>query len=376
MSGVRVADLLPDTDTGQARRFVETWHGGRDGKVIITRISSAGRHIVRSWAFEVAELLASFDGDLMPLCADEGGSWNVYLSCSTHGEDPTNGGKRRGGKQTINQVHGVWLDLDVKGEAFANAQAIEDFLGRMPVAPTLLVNSGSGGRHAYWRLADGPVSRDEGEMLNEMWWALAQDVAGDTYVDKVTTADRIMRLPGTIRWPKAGEAAAQVTLLDAAGPLVPKGQIIVSGQSAYDAVQSRRKETKARFQNYDELATVGLQDISRLAGWDLLLALAHLEDIFNETVSWDEILIPKGWTQVGTDTEGRRHWARPGQTGKSAHTDYPPSPHVMKLFSNAPETGLALLNDAEIPLTKFRVHAQLAFDGDISALTEAIIRDR
>jgi hypothetical protein len=100
-----------------------------------------------------------------------------------------------------------------------------------------------------------------------------------------------------------------------------------------------------------------------------------VEEIFNERSTWDSILIRHRWTYVGSDHEGRRHWARPGQRGKSAHTDYPPSPHVMKLFSNSPETGLAELADAGVALTKFRVCAQLDYGGDTEALTRAIVED-
>ena len=97
------------------------------------------------------------------------------------------------------------------------------------------------------------------------------------------------------------------------------------------------------------------------------MSAVSLEEEFNETHTWHEVLEPLGWTDIGRDSDGRTLWARPGQdkgaTYKSAATDYQGS-HVMTLFSDSPDTGLWPLAEAGIPLTKYRVWVQTRFDGD------------
>lgn len=367
--------VLPAVSRADADKFTHVWYGGLVGHVVLTRISSAGRHIVKSVALPAGGMsyLINEAEDFDTLCADDGGTWNVYVSCSLHSVDPTAGGSRRGGKSTVGFVHGVWLDLDVKDESFSSAREIDAFLDRLGVAPTLVVDSGSGGRHAYWRFSDGVLSVEDGERANEAWWAWASEVAGDgVFIDRVSTADRIMRLPGTLRWPKGNEGVGRV-LVVREGLRVSVEQLWAVSSGAWERLRARRAEKRSAMLEAAALSTQRLGELARSVGWDQLLALAHVEDVFNENTSWDAVLVPHGWRMVGTDNEGRRHWARPGQRGKSAHTDYPLSPHVMKLFSNARETGLSDLLDAEVPLTKFRVHAALAYGGDTAALVEALL---
>lgn len=377
---VELSSLLPEVSGEQAQRWLRVWHGGRDGYVVVTRISSAGRHVVRSWAFGVEDLIESFEGEkgisgLSSLCSDAGGNWNVYVSCSTHDVDPTGEhGQKRGGKATISAMHGVWLDLDIKDEGFASSEDVDTFIRSLPIRPTAVVDSGSGGRHVYWRFTE-PVARDEGERLCTAWWAFCKEQAGGVYIDKVTTSDRIMRIPGTIRWPKKpGEDLGRVTLLWDGGPRTEVSAVMDTAGGAWERYLEQTRHVAERAHSDASLAGLTLEKLIEAEGWDQLVALSQLEEVFNETVSWDRILIPAGWRYVGSDYEGRRHWARPGQSGKSAHTDYPPSPHVMNLFSNSPETGLSALYDAGIVLSKLRVYCVLHYGGDMKRLVEGIVR--
>lgn len=379
---VDLSSLLGEVSTEQAHRFLHLWYEGRDGYVVLTRISSAGQHIVQSFAFEVNTLFQNLPSEehLAGLTADSGGNWNVYISCSTHRQDPTGGEmKRRGGKQTIEAVHGVWLDLDVKNEAFSRGpEQIDAFIRTLEINPTMVVDSGSGGRHVYWRFTE-PVERDEGELLCDAWWSHCTERAGGIYIDKVTTADRIMRLPGTIRWPKRnGEDAGRVSLLYDKGERVSTDHLLNVASAAWQRRMEEIRMTRERIVHDQTLAraALGAMRDGSDGSWGDLITLAGIEDIFNETVSWDQILVPAGWHFVGTDYEGRRHWARPGQDFKSAHTDYPPSPHVMNLFSNSPETGLSELHMAGVVLSKMVVYAQLHYGGDMTRLVHAFYRGR
>lgn len=379
-TSVLLDDLLPSTDASQAAEFVRIWFKeiGPNDKVIITRISSGGRHVVKSWALSRDELIESFSGGIDSLCQDGSGLWNVYFSCSVHGCDPTRGGSSRGGKNTIGRVEGVWLDLDVKDDSFASGEEIDDFIKTLPFQPTIVVNSGTGGRHCYWRFSDGPVPRDEGEQLNRGWWAFVQELAGSAYVDQVADSTRVMRLPGTIRWPKeGGEMPSQVVMLTSDGPEVSRYQIRDAVAGAVERDNARRAATRRELEESVASAGVELDEISSMMGWDRLLAMGYLEEIFNRSITWERILAPHGWQQIRTDYEGRVHWARPGrESGTSGTTDYPASPHVMTLFSNAVETRLGMLSDAGVPLTKFRVHCQLSFGGDMQALIREILKER
>ena len=108
--------------------------------------------------------------------------------------------------------------------------------------------------------------------------------------------------------------------------------------------------------------------------WARYQQIANLEEDFNETYSWDSILEPQGWTKLGVDEDGRVIWSRPGDGArKSATTDWPDSPHVMSLFSTAPETGLLNLHDAQVVLTKYRVWVELVWGGDEGAAIEKLL---
>ena len=71
-------------------------------------------------------------------------------------------------------------------------------------------------------------------------------------------------------------------------------------------------------------------------------------------------------------------WTRPhvegeGLNPRSAIVDWNNSPHVMSLLSEHESTGLRKLADAEIPLTKLRVLAELYYEGSLAALA-AVLR--
>jgi hypothetical protein len=369
-------DLVPTCDPNQARLFAQHMYTGRDGYVVVTRISATGKHIVKSWAFTVPELLAMFEQPLDPLVSDDGGRWNVYISCAMHNVDPTDGGRKRGGKGTIDLVHEVRLDLDLKDESFRTPEEIDAFIKTFPIEPTLIINSGLGAKHCYWIL-DAPVSKEEGETLNRGWWAFAQENAGSVYIDRVHTADRIMRLPGTARWPKAdGERPAQVCFAGGTGARIRRDDLWRVCEPSYYRAEAVRSEVRARADQGMEDAKSALSEIEDLSTWEGMAALARLEEVFNEETSWDQILVPYGWKVWKDDYEGRRHWVRPGKvTGTSATTDYPPSPNIMTLFSNDAHTGLVKLDEAGVSLTKMKVYAELKYQGDYAALTREIVRN-
>lgn len=92
--------------------------------------------------------------------------------------------RRHGGRDSVNQVHVVWVDADSK-------EAVEA-LGHFTPAPSLVISSGWG-KHGYWALRWG-ASPEEAEQANRrLAYALGADMAS-------TDAARILRPPGTFNF--------------------------------------------------------------------------------------------------------------------------------------------------------------------------------
>ena len=92
-------------------------------------------------------------------------------------------------------------------------------------------------------------------------------------------------------------------------------------------------------------------------------------DDYNLRADWGEILIPKGWTFVGSDGADVEYWCRPGKrNGVSATTNYANS-GVLYVFSSNAEPF-----DEDAGYTKFRAFALLNHDGDFSAAARELAR--
>jgi hypothetical protein len=101
--------------------------------------------------------------------------------------------RRAGGKDAIERIWTLWADLD-------NADA-HQHLDRLPVAPAIVIASGSAGHlHAYWPL-EQPISISAGEQANRR---LAAALGADS--GAVTNAATILRPPGTYSFKTAPPA--------------------------------------------------------------------------------------------------------------------------------------------------------------------------
>jgi hypothetical protein len=94
----------------------------------------------------------------------------------------------RGRKDAAADSHLAWIDIDRPGELHR--------LWRFAHPPHLVVASGSGGAHAYWRLAEPlPAQPLEGRWIERANLRLAYHLAGDrASVDRA----RVMRVPGSV----------------------------------------------------------------------------------------------------------------------------------------------------------------------------------
>lgn len=268
---------------------------------------------------------------------------------------------------------GVVADFDVKVGGFQTTEILQKFLEDLPLRPTMVVASGSGGLHAWWKLSDlGPMSTGLAKEIGEQWWAYLQNRAQEQHsacVDKIADTARMLRLPGTIHWARAGSAGVptEVSLVYTDGPVHTVTAITRASAGAWEAHLHKRVRVREADRN---LQTAAIDYATMIGGgrWAQRSVLAGLEEWFAETVSWTDILTPAGWNYVREDGYGRHEWGRPGRDEKSATVDWPDSPDMMSLLSSSHETNMLDLLDAGVPLTKFRVSLRLNFADNYEAM--------
>lgn len=305
---------------------------------------------------------------------DDGGKWNIYVSVSPVKDDVSL--KKRGTKSNVKYVPGVWADIDVQDGGFESQESILSWLDTLELAPTMVCSSGSSGVHAYWRLKWDEVGT---EQLVDSWWSYLDDMAGDRSIDKLIDITRILRLPGTLRFPKKDERKnnkiGRVSILrnNADNRYTVEQISSVSAESMAKKASVRKKtiqQDAERRTNVDEIARGLLEGAP--GKWALLQAVSTLEDYVNDNWDWARILEPYGWKFRRVLSDGSKEWARPGQNDRSAVLDYNGSP-IMSLLSMSRETGLHDLKDAGIPLSKYRVALRLMFDDNEEAMVHYVL---
>lgn len=268
----------------------------------------------------------------------------------------------------VESVIGVTCDLDVKPGCFESQDHAMEFLGALEVKPSYVVSTGSGGLHAYWKL-DKRVPVSEGKTLIYNWWAYLQSVAEKNFnsnIDRLIDVTRMLRVPGSLRYPKNdGGLVTGVRLEVSSKRTITPEEINTISADAVRLRQEKIKETRSRESSVYSAPV----KISGGGVWGSLIVTSEIEEQMTQ-FSWREILEPRGWSLLREGSEGRVEWARPGQSEKSAVTDWEGSPHVMSLLSTSLDTGLADLQEAGVALTKYRVILRLLFNDDVTALQE------
>lgn len=369
------------SDGHEAGEFLDYWHSGSgtNGLVQLVRMKrpKPDPRAVTGPREKLTQLLRVEGLDELIYSDDH--VWDVYHSIGVLKSVPARA--RRGGKENVSSVPGMALDFDVKDKAFRDEEEIALFIDSLPLAPSATVSTGSGGVHAYWKWPE-PLSPHHAEALAQRWWALTQLIAGDEVViDRVYNCDRILRTPGSIRWPKMNEltpgtgvspSLVRIRGVDA-GVVADPERVSTLTEDAW----SRRQADLRRVRAEVHRVSVTAQDLAGEDSWSRLYIRSQLPVIFAERMTWPQILEPLGWFRLDEppDREGRVHWARPGGDGsKSATTDWAEAPDSMSLFSTSPETGLLHLKDAGINLTKYRVYVQLWWKGDERGFVEAFMK--
>jgi putative DNA primase/helicase len=137
------------------------------------------------------------------------GKANLYvgLGLSPHDYGPA----LRCEAERVMGIPGLWVDLDVEGPGHKPAaherllpskDAARDLLYSLPLAPSLVVDSGHG-LQAYWLfkelwLFDDDTERQQAAGLVDAWQATIRVKANGYKVDSIGDLARVLRIPGTV----------------------------------------------------------------------------------------------------------------------------------------------------------------------------------
>lgn len=372
---MKLSDLTGEVHISahHAKSFVSTWFEPEDKIVIVgQKTEKTGTLDTISQSMLASEFTEVTDADIESLVfTPDGTKYNLYIGVCPIKEDV--GLQKRGKEENVQRIPGVWSDLDVKDGCFGSREEIINFLFGLELQPSIVVASGSGGIHAYWKLAPGQEATKD---LVEYWWSHLDESAGpDIKIDKLADLTRILRVPGSVYFPKkdSGSKVGKVEIMYLTGNEFTVAQIQSVSKAAYTAKHERRKrlinDDANRRVDMDRFARDLLSEGNR---WTMYRAISELEDFVNNHMSWAEILEPHGWTYMRQLRDGSHEWARPGRSERSAVVDFEGSP-VMSLLSSSEDTGLSDLKDAQLPITRYRALLRLGFNDDEKSMVEYLV---
>ncbi len=104
----------------------------------------------------------------------------------------------RGRKETVTVIPGYALDIDIKPGAYeSHEQALKE---AMATEPTIIVDSGSGGLHVYYKFREPHVVDNYvgAEMALKERWMTTRKLYSAKKVDSIYDLARVLRLPGSV----------------------------------------------------------------------------------------------------------------------------------------------------------------------------------
>ena len=345
------------TNVNDLYEFVTEWF--EPGDLIRVHLTKGKRRACHTYTYE--DLLTNTDADLYRVSSDNGEPVNVYFQVHPV-KDSELEVWQKGGESNTATMRGVYLDLDIKTGSFQSQAEILEFVHGLEVQPTVLVDSGSGGVHAYYAFEEDVDTT--AKPIQAMFREYVKAKAYPRVVDNLRDIAREFRLPGCIRYTSTGATRAVVSVLETTGERVSYQELRELVSPYYEArrgtLQVRRRSEALLLDECDEV-------LESAPGF---LKTVMVEQWINRHVDWSQILT--GWTCTGVSSDGTRQWQRPGDdaSSRSATTDWPDSPNTMSLFSSSDETGLSQLQEEEVALTKFRVILELHFNNDPQAMMD------
>lgn len=326
---IKFKGMQPVVEELQSFGFLERLTQGYTGYIGLTLIGTNGKICTGfGTAADLGEELetGSFFTDLIKYGRER---WNIYVSVGAFSELPVKGS--RGYASQVGEIPGVWADFDVKpgqADAFQSVEELEEFLEKLPPM-TMRVDTGSGGVHGYWLFAKPMTDMTKASRLLSAWHAYLAAEAGDKQIDNVQELARILRVAGTIRWPKKGDdlTAVPVTvqLRYRNGPeYTPEDLMKLAGPALRVRVREQREKV-AKWQS----ARQARQEALKASGvYKREQARDDWERTFNTRQDWSDLLERAGWklakdNRRGGGTTACRYWSQPGMTsGYSAMTDF------------------------------------------------------
>lgn len=391
---VHFSDLFPTYDAEQAKTFLHELFG----KTVAGYIAiSAAKANPRAWApnwmngsnswSEIQELLRQHP-DFFSFSTNTWAQWNTYVQVGSTMRCGLSKGER-GKEEYALDLPGLFADFDVKPKngTFRSREELDAYLATLP-EPTMLVNSAGsdGGVHAYW-LYDRPhrVHNYKNRVELDGWYDYLahQAAAVDRSIDHVQDYARVLRVPGTVRWPKKVRNAGEpdtwkpVELIKSGGPRYDHDEMLAFTEH-YRRVAVERHETART-----DWKGVRDSQLEWLSGLGLTRGAQGLwEARFNDLQDWGPLLEAAGW-KLHSDNRDQdshsacRYWTRPGKSvedGWSASTDYKGS-KVMYVFTEFPEINPCIVPTSDRftkITTKYAFALHFLAGGDESRLMHAI----
>lgn len=302
--------------------------------------------------------------------------FNSYFTTSASNKVYEQDDEHRPTKGDCAGLRGVWADVDCKPGVFGGEAELREWIESLAVTPGAIVWTGSGGAHLYWKV-EGLETIPVADVGKRWWGYLNSTTPEGVLIDRLIDVEtRILRIPGTTRFPKEKETIGikPVTVeFTGADPIEADvfKKITDEGLKEYN---NRTRKTREKLNELDTLTEAYL-DGEDLGFWGRMTILGEIEEMTSDLITWDEILEGYGWEFYRNGSEGRREWARPGKFAKAGVTDWEESPDMLSLFSWSEETGLADLYEADAALTKWRVFLRLVHDDDLeSAIADIVER--
>lgn len=362
MAGIRFGDVAGsiDPDSQSLRKFIDAWFLPEDLIILDKTPQDGPKSFITIPAMELHT-----NAETALELKSHGGVKNSLYFCLNPAKQEIADWSTTRKEAGISELRGFFADLDVKEGGFTSQEEILFYLKTLAIQPTNIVESGSGGIHATWR-ASGTVSQED----YRAWWCYLQSKAPHgVQIDRLINMDRIFRLPGSVRWPKAGEKHTVLQLIGGTGEATDVEKFRELSQDPY---KSKVKQERKTYTEY----TVFLD--RKFNKFNTKAAQGLVKDICEKRIDeldWADILTPAGWTSNRTNHDGTRQWIRPGSNQKSAVTDWvkpetgQPS-NVMSLLSSSPDSKLLDLKEAGVALTKMVVLLRLKYQDNLDALLQ------
>lgn len=345
----------------EAVKWMKFWFKPSD----ITSIVGLGDGSPQALTFNRDTLIKYIEKDFDKLTGD---GTNVYFMTATaqKAQQKRSDSSHRTKKQDFKAMRGVWVDLDCGKEgAFESPEAVDEFIESLVPKPGAIVKTGSGGAHVYWKIKDpNNIVVDEAGLR---WWSYIQSLAPEgVSIDRLTDVKtRILRLPGSVRWPKPGEDAKpkQVVVRYTDAPAINADDILMYSETSYPEAQNDAKKRRAHL---DRVSTELGQYAAALGPWSMATILADIDTMVHSAITWQELLESHGWTCLGNSGNAVL-WQRPGSDQKSATTDYEgDATRAMSLLSDSPDTGLLDLKENDEPISLWRAVLRLNFNDNVA----------